>query len=404
MAAVLKKSVGWKVFMLYGLGNILGAGIYVLIGEVASISGYGIAASFVFAGFIALFTALTYSALASKYPLSAGAAVYTERAFGSKLMSFSIGLALAISGIVSAGVLLNGFANYTQDLINIPKIIPIGIALFALAAIAIKGIKESSGLAVIITLIEVIGLLLIIGFAYINGDFVSAAKTSFESVNISNLFPIFLGAFIAFYAVIGFEDMVNIAEEVIDPKNTMILGIMGALLIATILYVLVSVAAISTVDMSQLQQSSAPLSLVFEKASGTSIPIITIIGLFAVINGVLAQIIMSSRVLYGLAREGWIPSVFSEVSSKYQTPVFGTLVVAFLILVAAMTLPLSALAQITSFIILIIFTVVQIGAIKLVRQKEISLALLIPILGIILNTSAIILQLSSWLGLNLINI
>lgn len=393
------------MFSLYGLGNILGAGIYVLVGDVAAVAGNGLLWSFLIAGTVATFTALTYSSFATKYPVSAGAAVYTERAFNSKQLSTIIGLSLAFTGVVSASALLHGFDRYFQQLIaatslagRVPSTAVILAMVLLLSLIAFKGMKESAILAVGLTIIEAAGLLLIIGFAGVNGDVVGSLNQSVRAISTVEPMTIFLGGFLAFYAFIGFEDMVNIAEEVVEPRRSIRKGMMLALIGATALYVLTAIAALSVLSSGELAASKAPLASVFKAASGSSLPIITIIGLFAVTNGILAQIIMSSRVLYGLAREGWLPKAFGRISAKNQTPTIATAVSMITIAIGAIALPLVTLAKITSFALLIIFSMVQIAALRLISKKQLGLNRAIPVIGLTTNVVIITIQVLSWLG------
>ncbi len=400
----LKRTISWKVFALYGLGNILGAGIYVLVGEVAAESGNALIWSFLAAGIVALFTALTYSALATKYPVSAGAAVYTERAFMNKYLSTLIGLSLAFTGIVSAGVLLRGFDRYFQQLLqtfdlslSVPSWIVILSTLLILTIIALKGIKESAFMVVSLTLLEAGGLIAIVVYAVLNGDIASATIDSVRSLSSVEPIAILLGGFLAFYAFIGFEDMVNIAEEVKTPSTSIKKGMIWALVLASILYMATAIASLSVLSSAELASSKAPLASVFQQASGISFPVITLIGLFAVINGVLAQIIMSSRVLYGLAREGWLTKKLANVSKVQRTPTLATLLSSFVIAVGALILPLATLAKITSFALLIIFSVVQVCALRLIKLKKINLNKIIPILGLITNLIIIAVQISTFI-------
>ena len=163
-------------------------------------------------------------------------------------------------------------------------------------------------------------------------------------------------------------------------------------------HVLTAIAALSVLSSSELAASKAPLASVFQAASGSSLPIITVIGLFAVTNGVLAQIIMSSRVLYGLAREGWLPKPIGRISSKNQTPTVATTIAVLVIAIAALSFPLVTLAKITSFAQLIIFSVVKIASITLTSKNQLRLNRFIPIIGLITNLVIIIIQMLSWLG------
>lgn len=400
----LKRTINWKMLALYGLGNILGAGIYVLIGEVAAESGQGLVWSFLLAALVASFTAWTYSEFASKYPLSAGAALYAEKAFKIPALSTFVGLTLAFTALVSSSTLLRGFARYAKDLFatfgwsvsSLPDPVFMAPILGLLSIIALKGISESAKLAAIFTLLEAGGLVLIVMVAIVNGDAVAAAKSSVSSIGSVDILSICIGGFLAFYAFIGFEDMVNIAEEVKDPQRNMRRGMLTALVIATLLYVVVGISSLSILSSAELASQDAPLAAVFKKATGSSIPIITIIGVVAITNGVLIQIITSSRIIYGLAREGWIPLWLGAVNTKSGVPVNATLLSIGGIAIGSSLLPLGTLAQITSFTLLVIFTVVQVSALKLVNEGELTLPRAVPIIGTILNVGIVLLQVLKW--------
>lgn len=401
----LKRSITWKMLTLYGLGNILGAGIYVLIGEVAQASGGALLWSFVGAGVVASFTAVTYGALASEYPVSAGSAIYIHRAFKSKRWGMLVGLAMALTAVVSASALLNGFNNYFQELlvsIGVSFIVPSPVVILSLLAVlgwfALRGIGKSTKFAAILTLLEVSGLLLIITFATIYGNPTEAVQTTLSSFGTVTPLAIVLGAFVAFYAFIGFEDMVNVAEEVKQPKKQMKRGILSALAIAVLLYIATVIAALAALPSSELATSSAPLADVWQAVTNNSFPIITIIAIIAITNGALIGIITASRIIYGLAREGWITKKFATVSPKSSTPTYATYLVIASIAVAAVSLPLGTLAQITSFVLLFVFTLVQVAAIVLKRKHGLAqLKYYVPILGLIANIGVIVVQVLAWL-------
>lgn len=404
--AKFKRTISWKMLSLYGLGNILGAGIYVLIGEVAKESGDGLVWSFLLAGVVAVFTALTYGALASKYPVSAGAAIYSERAFKLPWLSTTIGLSMALTAVVSASALLNGFVRYFDDLLemispsfSVPSVVVILAMLGVLGVIAYRGIKDSTRLAVLLTVLEVLGLVIIVIVAGISSDVGGAIEQTATSLGDVRPVAIALGAFVAFYAFIGFEDMVNIAEEVKQPERSMRRGVLVALGSAALLYVLVALSALATLGSAGLAISSAPLADVFEVATNIDFPLITVIGIIAITNGALIGIITGSRILYGLAQEGWLPKKLAYVSPRFKTPTTATSLVLVVVAVAAIALPLGTLAQITSFILLVIFTIVQLSALKLIKSKSLlSLSPLIPIAGIVTNLLVLVLQVSTWLG------
>ena len=404
----LTRTLSWKMLTLYGLGNIIGAGIYVLIGEVSAEAGDAIVWSFLIAALVASFTAITYSTLAAKYPKSAGAAVDTSKACGKPRRSTLIGLGIALTTIVSSSALLRGFDRYFQELLielnilndRIPAVLFMLPLLAILALIALRGIKESAKLAVLLTLLEAAGLLIIILVAGTQGDVIGSLETSLSAITAVEPLAIGLGGFLAFYAFVGFEDMVNVAEEVKQPNKSMKRGMLRALVTASILYIAVAVSALAVLSSTQLADSEAPLAAVFQEATNSSIPIITIIGVVAITNGILIQLITGSRILYGLAREKWLPKQLAQISKTRHTPVNATLVIVACVAVGSSLLPLGTLAQITSFILLVVFTIVHIAALRLIADREVTnLRKIIPVAGIIVNIAVLSLQVSSWFGL-----
>ena len=354
------------MLIFYGLGNILGAGIYVLIGKIAGVSGIYIPLSFLIACIVVFFTAISYAELSSRYPVSAAEAVYVYEGFGNRKLSIITGIVIAVSGILSSATLMHGFYGYFSTFFSFPEFLVSALLILILSLIAIWGISTSVNAASLFTLIEVSGLLLVI--------YVALPYTSFDTQSLEKMIPpldasvlnsIVLGAFLAFYAFIGFEDMVNISQEVKDPGKTMPTAIITALLLATILYIAIAWVAVSAVSAETLSSSTAPLAMVYEKATGKKAVILSLIGMFAVINGVLIQIIMVSRILYGMSSTGWLPKFLSAVNATTATPINATAVTSLSIFVLILFLPLITLAQSTSFLILIIFTLVNISLIRI---------------------------------------
>jgi amino acid transporter len=397
----LKRSLGLPLVTLYGLGNILGAGIYVLVGKVAGFAGVSTTLAFILAMIIAGFTAFSYMELAGRYPVSASISVYLHKAFGKRWLSVLIGLAMVAGGITSAAALAQGFAGYLGSFVDIPTAIASVGLIVILGAIAIKGIGESVKTAAIFTIVEVLGLGLIIWFG----------RDAFGEVDVGSILAIdpavgigglIAGTFLAFYAFIGFEDMVNVAEEAKNPQKTMPMAVLIALIVSTVLYLLVVVVATTLVSPAELAASSAPLTLVFERSGASSVLILSLIGMVAAINGVIVQIIMGSRILYGLAKQGWLSDKLAVVHSKYKTPVTATLVVLILMIVGTLLLPLVSLAQLTSLLVLSIFTLVNVSLIFIKRRiKEhrgyITVPIFVPYAGALLCVSVTVYQLFSWL-------
>lgn len=398
--AKLKRSLGLPLVTLYGLGNILGAGIYVLVGKVAGLAGTGTMLAFIIAMITAGFTAFSYVELAGRYPVSASISVYLHKAFRLRWLAVLSGLAMVAGGIASAAALARGFAGYLTSFIHIsPTIASVGLLCF-LGLIAIKGIAESAKTAAFLTAFEGLGLLLVIWFGRS-----AFGETSFSKLTTVDpaygIGGIFAGAFLAFYAFIGFEDMVNVAEETKNPKKTMPIAILLSLIAATVLYLLVVIVSITIVNPTELSNSSAPLTLVFERSGANYASTLSLIGMIAAINGVIVQIVMGSRILYGLSRQGWIHSKFSTIHQTHKTPVVATIVTLGFMIAATILLPLISLAQITSLLVLSIFALVNISLITIKRRGDkhqgyITVPFAIPCLGAALCCGTIAYQLATW--------
>lgn len=364
----LRRSLSLPMITFYGLGTILGAGIYVLVGKVAGAAGMYAPLSFVLASIAAGLSAFTYMELCSRYPLAGGAAIYAQEGFGRRWLSILVGFLIVLSGLVSAATIARGFAGYFRVFVDVPDAWIIVGAVIALCLLAAWGIAQSVAAAAVATLIEVGGLILI----------VVVTASSFEALpqRLPSLIPtlgasawqgIFLGSFLAFYAFIGFEDMVNVAEEVRHPERNLPRAILAAITISTLLYLAVSAAAVLALPLDELAATGAPLALLFERATGASPKVMALISLFAVINGALIQIIMAARMLYGMSREGWLPKGIGKVHPRTQTPLRATVIVSAAVLVLALALPLVTLAKITSSAVLAVFAIV---ALALIRMKR----------------------------------
>lgn len=377
----LKRKLSLPLVTLYGLGNILGAGIYVLVGKVAGFSGENTVLAFIIAMLVAGLTAFSYMELSSRYPQSASVSVYLHKAFGVRLLSVAIGLALVLGGVASAAALSQGFAGYLQEVFAVPELLAsVGLLVF-LGLVAAKGIGESAKFAAVFTLVEVSGLLLVIwaGHSHVTAHELASSFSVTPSIGVSG---VLLGAFLAFYAFIGFEDMVNVVEEVKKPRTTMPLAILLSLVAATILYLFVVLVSTAVVTPAQLAASEAPLTLVFDKVSTVNPLVISIIGMAAAVNGVLVQIIMGSRILYGLSRQGWLHKRFgfAKVHPTYQTPVVATAAVVAVMILGTMLLGLVSLAQATSFLILIVFSLVNVSLVVVkLRDMHSKTAVRVPV-------------------------
>lgn len=402
-APELKRSLGLPLLILYGLGNILGAGIYVLVGKVAGEAGGNTILAFLIAMAIAGLTAFSYMELSSRFPQSASVSVYLQKAFGLRWLSVGIGVLLVLGGVASAAALSQGFGGYLQSIVPVPVLLSSVGLIIALGLLAARGIAESAVFAAAITLIEVGGLLLIIfmGAPLLDPHSVTSGFSIDPTIGLSG---ILVGAFLAFYAFIGFEDMVNVVEEVKHPRRTMPLAILLSLVAATVLYILVVIVSIAASSPGSLAASSAPLNQVLAdinlRGSGLDIPpvVISYIGLMATVNGVLVQLVMGSRILYGLSKQGWLPARLATVSQRRQTPVFATVVVALAMIAGTLLLSLISLASITSFLVLTVFILVNLSliVIKLRQPAEkaaVTVPLVVPALGMLCCCALVAFQL-----------
>lgn len=399
--AELKRGLSLWLLVLYGLGNILGAGIYVLVGKVAGNAGMFAPVAFFVASLVAAFTALSYAELAARYPLSAGEAVYVQQGLGLPGLSILVGLLIALMGAVSAATIARGFVGYLDVLIDLPETPSITLLVVVLAATATWGIVESVSVAALVTVIEVLGLVMVLAAA---GHNLSGLPERLPEL-VPSMDPavwqgILVGAFLAFYAFVGFEDMVNVAEEVRNPRRNLPLAILLALVVTTLLYAAVCLAAVLTVTPAQLSASDAPLATVYRQATGSNPVVLSVISIFAVVNGALIQIIMGSRILYGMSRQGWLPAVFGRVWRKTQTPLAATAAMAGIVLALALWLPLVTLARATSFLVLIVFSLVNLSLLRIKRREPRPEGIRvfpawIPAGGIIASLGLLLFQLSA---------
>ena len=367
----LKRSLSLTLTTLYGLGNILGAGIYVLVGKVIAHAGLFAPLSFLIASLLACLTAFTYAELSARYPLSAGEAVYVQQGLGIRTVSALVGLLIIFAGMVSAATILRGFTGYLQVFVPVPEIAAILVLVVALGGLAAWGITESVMVAALITVLEIVGLLMIIVVATPDMLTGQGLPTDFSPLlEGSAWYGIFAGGFLAFYAFIGFEDMVNVAEEVREPRRNLPRALLLSLAIASVLYFLVALAAISSVPASLLAGSDAPLADLYQYVTGQEPVVITLIGMFAVINGALIQIIMASRVCYGMSRQRWLPSMFARVNALTRTPLLATAVVSLVVLGLALWFPIETLAKATSYFLLLVFSLVNLSLWRLKRGGD----------------------------------
>lgn len=378
--------------------------MYVLVGKVAADAGMFAPISFLLAGALALLTALSYAELSARFPQSAGAALYVHEGLRSQRLAIVTGLLVVLTGVVSAAALARGFAGYVQVFVTVPEFIPIALLVIALGALAAWGILESVGAAVAITLVEIGGLLFILVVAGGHlGELPARWPELTPPADTMVWHGILSGIAVAFYAFIGFEDMVNVAEETRDPARTLPRAILIAIAISGALYLLVALVAVLTLPVAELAATKAPLAEIYTRATGKDPWLIGIISLLSVTNGALIQIIMGARLLYGMSRQRWIPACFGRVHARTRTPLMATVSVTALVLVLALWFPIVALAKTTSMILLCVFVLANLALIRVKLRAPVAagvrtLPLWLPVAALVTSAAFVIWQISAALA------
>jgi len=352
----------------------------VLVGAVAADAGVWAPVSFLIAGAIAVPTALSYGEFASRLPEAAGPALFVRKGLGLPWLGLVVGLTIAASGTISAAAVLRGGTGYLVALTGLPFEMTAIAMGAALVAVAVLGVLESLAFAAVLTAIEVVGLVMVViagTAAPPSPDFALPEAVAWSGVTA--------GAVLAFFAFIGFEDMVNMAEEVRAPERTLPRAILAALAITAVLYGLVSWAAVRAVPLGDLGGSERPLALVWQAAHGGSAWILSLIAVAAALNGVLAQIVMAARVLFGLGRRHPALGGFYHAHPRFGTPVGATLLVGASVIAAALLLPVAALAGLTSTLLLAVFALVNASLVAVKRrapEAPFRVPLAVPVVGL----------------------
>jgi basic amino acid/polyamine antiporter, APA family len=406
----LKRSINLFQAIMYGVGLILGAGIYVIIGDVAGIAGNAMWISFIVAASIAILTGLSYAELSSIFPRSAAEYVFTKNAFGSSsktegkmtnLISFIVGCLIILVALISAATVAVSFSGYFGALY--PHIPPVIVALFLvgiLSFVNFYGISESIWTNVIFTLIELAGLAVVILAAFMLGSIIntnyyevpstsgSAASTvlptsgnekateSFISFLQSGAIVSIIGAAgLIFFAYYGFENMANIAEEIKNPSKVIPKALLISIVITTVVYILVALSTVSLVGWKELSSSDAPLAVAAERAFGSQgILMLSVIALFATSNTVLMMLISGSRIIYGISRDGsssMFPTILQTIHHTRRTPWVAVIIAmgVTMIIVMLSSGNIEGIANVSVFGIFIVYAIVNLSLIVLRYTK-----------------------------------
>lgn len=385
----LRQVLTTRLLYFFILGDVLGAGVYVLIGEVAAKSGGAVWIPLTVALLLALLTAASYAELATKYPRAGGASYYATRAYGPAA-GFFTGFCMLAAGIVSVAALARGFAgDYLTALVSLPVVLVAVVFLLLLALLNARGIRESTRANTAATLVETGGLLLVVAlgvWVVVRGDGDVGRLARLGTDTASPAAAVMAGAVLAFYSFVGFETSVNVAEETLDPARSYPRALFGALITAGLMYAAVGAAASAAVPTRTLAASDGPL-LEVVRAAGTVPPrLFAFVALVAVANGALLTGIMSSRLAYGMAREGLLPAFLTRVHPVRRTPWAAIAATTTVSALLAATGEIDVLAGTLVLLLLAVFLTVNTAVLVLRRDPSppathFRAPTLVPVLG-----------------------
>jgi APA family basic amino acid/polyamine antiporter len=369
----LERSLSLLEITLMSIGIILGAGIYVVIGEAAGLTGNSLWISFIIGGVVATFTGLSYAELSSRFPKAGAEYIYVKNSFG-KTTAWLVSWLIIAGNIIGGATVALGFSNYFSALFHTP-IIPIAIiVLFLCGIILVLGIKETASVTILFTILEAIGLVIIIFIGFEKfGDI--------DYLQLSNGFKgIIEGAALIFFSYIGFQGITRLAEETKQPEKNIPKAIIFSLIITTIIYILVAIAAVSVIPAQDLANEGAPLARIAETAFGkNSFILISSIALFSTFNTALMMLLSGSRLVYGTSKEKALPEIFSKVSKRTLAPwvaVVGIVIAAIFFLFIG---DLKSIANLTNFTVFSVFILINATLIFLRIKKPVNKGFRVPL-------------------------
>ena len=384
----LRREVSLPMLVLYGLGTTVGAGIYALTGEVAGEAGMRAPLAFGVSALAAGVTAIGFAELAGRLPKAAGEAVFADRAFGRRNLSRTVGLAVLVAGVVAAAAITRAFGGYVAELIDGPEWLLSLILVVVLGGLAVSGVRQSVLAAGVFTVAELGGLALILWTGRDNApDLLSrAGELVGPPTELAAWSGVMGGAFLAFFAFLGFEDMDSVAEETRNAPVVLPRAILITLGLTTVLYMTVAAVAVLEVEPADLAATDAPLALIYERAGGNP-DVLAFIAALAMVNGALVQLVMVPRVVYGLANLGLVPPWAGRVSPRTSTPLRATVAGAVLVALLAVTIDLEWLARLTSATTLAIFATIN-ASLVMIKRKDgptttFQVPAWVPIVGVV---------------------
>lgn len=375
----LARRLGFLALVIYGIGDILGAGIYALVGKVIGIAGPGAWLTFVLSAVVAVITGFSYAELTARFPVAAGAAAFVKRAFPGHLMATIIGVFVLSTGLSSAATVSTAFSGYLNQIFEVPPFAAQVGLITVMSLLSFWGIQESSNINIVFTIAEFSGLVAVI----ITGIFltdISAVKNFWQETTTTMApLPILSGVTVAFFAYIGFEDLCNLAEEAKNPIKDLPRAILIAIAVSTLIYLLVILVLQINIPSEAIATSTTPLLLVFEKGKVMwFLNSFAFIAMMAIANTGLINLIMASRLMYGMANENLLPPTLSRVHPKTHTPWVAILSTYLLVLLLISTGSIKILAQTTSLLVILVFTLVHLSLIRIKWQKSKTSGLRVP--------------------------
>jgi len=394
--ATLRRSLNLPLLTLYGIGVTVGAGIYVLIGAVASHAQNHAPLAFVIAAIVMGLTVASYAELCTRFPVAAGEAAYVRAAFGWRWLSTATGLTMIGTGVIAASTVAIGAAGYIAEFFDLPRPLIITAVIVVLGLVSAWGVLESVLLACIFTLVEIGGLILIIAAAAHARLPIGPALMALPTADFGSLTAIAFASLLAFFAFTGFEDLTNMIEETRTPERNVPLAMAITLGVTTVLYVVIAAIAVTALPIARLAESSAPLSLVFQEVAGMSPAMISAIAIVATLNTIIAQMTMAIRVVYGLANQGDLPRALGQVHRATSTPLIATGVIMALSIALALVAPFEKLAEGASLGTLAVFALVNLALLKIrlghprIARAAVTIPLAIPALGLVTSVAMIV--------------
>lgn len=387
----LRRTLGFWLLFFYGIGIIVGAGIYVLVGSVAAKAGMAAPFAFLAAGVLAALTGLSYAELVTRLPEASGAVAYVHAAARHPALAWIVGLAVLLVAITSGASIARGSHGYIQRFLDVPDWLPGAVLVVVFTGIACLRVELGARLAALFGALELGGLLFAMALGLDALGDAPARAGELVPHGLAAWQGLAAGAFLAFFAFMGFETLANMAEETRDVARTLPRAIVAAIAAAAVLYGLVALIAVLAVPLEALSRSTAPLCLLLDRAGVPCGRGFAVVALVALSNGIIVELMLVGRLLYGMARRRLVPAWLGAVGAKSRVPVRATLAGGAAMLALVVAVPFEKLAGATSALTLAIFAAVNVSLVVLkqrdrranAKHPPVHMPMAVPVLGAI---------------------